>query len=118
MKRYSNDYIKRVEARLGMVIFISFFIAMVGGCVYIVNNPLPDNNIKPQSIVKYGCRPIIIPDIPPIPPVVTLTDSQLKNKSLSDDALVGNIKDLREWGRLAEERYRKAIQEQLDSCKY
>ena len=102
------------ETKLGMLIFILLFAALGIGCVYIVNYPSSAND---TAVVKRLCNPVTVPYIPPLPPVVELTERQLKQKSLSDDALVSNIKELREWGRLANQRYQAMIESQLASCK-
>lgn len=102
------------ETKLGIFIFILLFAALGIGCVYIVNYPSSTNG---TAVVKRLCNPVTVPYIPPLPPVVELTEKQLKQKSLSDDALVNNIKELREWGQLANQRYQAMIESQLASCK-
>ena len=102
------------ETKLSMFIFILLFAALGIGCVYIVNYPTSANE---SPVVKRLCNPVAVPYIPPIPPVVELTEKQLKQKVLSDDALVNNIKELREWGELANQRYQAMIESQLASCK-
>lgn len=102
------------ETKLGIFIFILLFAALGIGCVYIVNYPTSANE---SPVVKRLCNPVAVPYIPPIPPVVELTEKQLKQKVLSDDALVNNIKELREWGQLANQRYHAMIETQLASCK-
>lgn len=102
------------ETKLGIFIFILLFAALGIGCVYIVNYPSGTNG---TAVVKRVCNPVTVPYIPPLPPVVELTEKQLKQKSLSDDALVNNIKELREWGQLANQRYQAMIETQLASCK-
>lgn len=102
----------RYKVGLMMAMFIAFCVV---GCVYIVNSP--ERPIPMEPIIVPVCKPIITPTLPAMPAPPVLTERELRDKSLSDDALVNNIKELREWGRGVTTQYQVAVQEQLASCK-
>lgn len=112
MSNIVTEKVDRYIVGLMMVMFIAFCVV---GCVYIVNAPARIPTIEPTT--ASACRPIVTPTLPPMPAPPVLTDRELHTKALSDDVLINNIKELREWGRSATAQYQTAIREQLASCK-
>jgi hypothetical protein len=111
----SNIVTERVDRSIVGLLMAMFLAFCVVGCVYIVNSP--DRPIPMEPIIVPVCKPIVSPALPPMPAPPVMTERELRDKSLSDDVLVNNIKELREWGRTATTQYQSAIREQLASCK-
>lgn len=111
----SNIVSEKTDLHISGLVLVLFMLFCVVGCVYIVNGPVRvpvvDSGTAPL------CKPIVTPTLPAMPAPPVLTERELHDKSLSDDALVNNIKELREWGRGVTTQYQAAVQEQLASCK-
>lgn len=112
MSNIVTEKVDRYIVGLMMAMFIAFCVV---GCVYIVNGPVRVPAI--DTVTTPLCKPIVTPALPAMPAPPVLTERELHNKSLSDDALVNNIKELRAWGRSVTTQYQVAVQEQLASCK-
>jgi hypothetical protein len=111
----SNIVSEKTDLHISGLVLVLFMLFCVVGCVYIVNSP--ERPLPLGPIVTPICKPIVTPTLPAMPAPPVLTERELHDKSLSDDALVNNIKELREWGRGVTTQYQAAVQEQLASCK-
>lgn len=111
----SNIVSDRTDLHISGLVLALFMLFCVVGCVYIVNGPVRVPTI--DTVTAPLCKPIVAPALPAMPAPLVLTDRELRDKSLSDDALVNNIKELRAWGRSVTTQYQVAVQEQLASCK-
>lgn len=62
------------------------------------------------------CKPMVLPELPPIPEVPYISPSDAKSRDKSDDILVAKIKELREHSKRVKQAVEEAHREHLKSC--
>lgn len=97
----------------GIIVVTGICVATITGCVYIVNNP-EQKHADPVTLI---CPEYIPPTLKPLPSVVKIT-ADMKTQSQKDDAVVGNIKELRDWGLATEKALTESVEKHKSRCYY
>jgi CO dehydrogenase/acetyl-CoA synthase alpha subunit len=91
--------------------FLLLSLLFLAGCTVIIGTYSPDK----QPIIK-GCDKFIAPALPAVPDVPVIPKELLNNKDASENILIDNISELREYIKRVKSEYQKAAEQQLKSC--
>lgn len=80
----------------------------LGSCAVNYNYP-----VEPRG---NQCKPMVLPELPPVPEVPYISPADAKSRDKSDDILVAKIKELREYGKRVKYSVEEAHREHLKSC--
>lgn len=92
----------------------------LGSCVTFINNPPEINVLQTQGTVATAppqCSPFIMPTLPTLPIIPDLSDDVVKNRHLTEDALINIIAEHRAHNRKVNKVVHEAYKEYIASCK-